>query len=793
MAAGLYRMKDAREDSEDPRIEQILEVIFSFAAGDLTARGTLAYDNSALDGVIAGINILGEEMQANVAETQHAQRTMVESEALLRGVFDSVLDGIVVADIETRQNRMVNDTMCRMLGYSREELLAMSITDMHPEQERHRIASDFARLARSGSGLSTSIPMQRKDGSVFYADVNAGPATINGVASLAGVFRDISERRQSEQALKESEEKFRQLFEDSLDALMVIKPPSWRFTDSNRAMLQLFGASSAEEFTGLGPWDLSPQRQPDGGSSAEMGQEMVATTLREGSCFFEWEHQRLNGESFAATVQLTRMGGDGQFYVMGTVRDISERRRAEEKIQKLNKSLEEKVLQLQKTQRELEQHRAHLEQEVAQRTASLMEAQRIAHIGNCEWDLVNNTLSCSDEIYRIFGLTPQQFGRNYEAFLSLVHPQDRQLVDDSVHDALQRQGPYSIEYRILRPDGTQRHVYQQAEVIRGEDGQPISMIGTQQDITERKQAEQSAIDESNFSNTLIASQPDLFFVLDSAGRYIRWNDRLREILGLSDAELAVTDALDSIHESDRSAVAQIIQEAFEQGAATIEARLITKRGIRDYMFSARSADTAKGKYLIGIAINITDRKLAEAEVQKLQETLREQVLHDPLTGLYNRRYLDETIERELSRAERNKQPVGIVMCDLDHFKRVNDTHGHLAGDEVLRVFAELLEKNARGSDIVCRFGGEEFVMFLPGMPSAAAYQRAEQLRRELAATQITLGEAVIMVTASFGVASFPENGDTMDSLISAVDAAMYQAKETGRDRVVISSVRAAVE
>jgi diguanylate cyclase (GGDEF)-like protein len=131
------------------------------------------------------------------------------------------------------------------------------------------------------------------------------------------------------------------------------------------------------------------------------------------------------------------------------------------------------------------------------------------------------------------------------------------------------------------------------------------------------------------------------------------------------------------------------------------------------------------------------------------------------------------------------------MCDLDHFKRVNDTHGHLAGDEVLLVFAELLKEHARGSDIVCRFGGEEFVMFLPDMPPAAAYQRAEQVRTELSAKRITLGAAVIQVTASFGVAAFPENGKTMDSLISAVDTAMFQAKEAGRNRVVVSSVRAA--
>ena len=191
-------------------------------------------------------------------------------------------------------------------------------------------------------------------------------------------------------------------------------------------------------------------------------------------------------------------------------------------------------------------------------------------------------------------------------------------------------------------------------------------------------------------------------------------------------------------------------------------------------------------------LNITERKLADAEVHKLQEQLHEQAIRDPLTGLYNRRYLDETIKRELTRAERYHQPVGIVMCDLDDFKLVNDTHGHLAGDEVLRVVAELLNKHSRRSDIVCRFGGEEFLMFLPDMPPAVAYQCAETLRTELAAKRITLGAAEIRVTASFGVAAFPVHGKTQDDLIGAVDAAMYQAKKVRNRVVAASAIRAEV-
>ncbi len=145
---------------------------------------------------------------------------------------------------------------------------------------------------------------------------------------------------------------------------------------------------------------------------------------------------------------------------------------------------------IQERDAELEQYREHLEDEVAQRTAKLIEAQRIAHLGNWEWDIANDRLDWSDEIYRIFGLAPQEFGATYEAFLQAVHPKDRQLVDASIREVLEQGCSYSIDHRILLPDGSLRYVYERAEVSRNEDGQPVKMLGTVQDITEHKLAEE---------------------------------------------------------------------------------------------------------------------------------------------------------------------------------------------------------------------------------------------------------------------------------------------------------------
>jgi PAS domain S-box-containing protein len=135
--------------------------------------------------------------------------------------------------------------------------------------------------------------------------------------------------QKTEETLRKSEERYRLLFESSRDALMTIAPPTWKFTRANQAALRLFGVASEADFAALGPWEVSPEQQPDGRPSAEKAQEMIATAMREGSYFFEWEHQRLNGEPFAADVLLTRMEVDGQVSMQATVRDITERKRAD--------------------------------------------------------------------------------------------------------------------------------------------------------------------------------------------------------------------------------------------------------------------------------------------------------------------------------------------------------------------------------------------------------------------------------------------------------------------------------
>ena len=172
------------------------------------------------------------------------------------------------------------------------------------------------------------------------------------------------------------------------------------------------------------------------------------------------------------------------------------------------------------------------------------------------------------------------------------------------------------------------------------------------------------------------------------------------------------------------------------------------------------------------------------EIGLLQSKLREQAIRDPLTNLFNRRYLEETLDRELSRASRENYPVCIIMIDLDHFKRINDTYGHEAGDLVLKAISDTLAEQSRRGDFACRYGGEEFVVVMPNVTLETAYERAEELRQSLNLLSVPYEYYKLSVTISMGIACFPEDGQTREAILRAADQAMYAAKQAGRDHIL---------
>ena len=295
-----------------------------------------------------------------------------------------------------------------------------------------------------------------------------------------------------------------------------------------------------------------------------------------------------------------------------------------------------------------------------------------------------------------------------------------------------------------------------------------------------------ALRESEARFRSVVNQPMVGISIVDNGRFAFANAKHEEIFGYSVEELAGLGPLDLAAEEDKPKVAEHLRRRLSREAKTVD---YTFRGRRkdgadvDVEIHSSAMDLGEKRLFVSVVLDVSDRMRAERETQALYDLLREQSNRDALTGLFNRRYLDASLEREVVLAIRGGHCLSVVMGDIDHFKTVNDRHGHLAGDTVLSAFAAQMTKLCRITDLACRYGGEEFVLVMPGMAAAKAGERAELLRAAIEAMPVKHGDAVITVTASFGVASFPECGKTRGDLVTAADKALYAAKRGGRNQV----------
>ncbi|MFH1173619.1 MAG: PAS domain-containing protein [archaeon] len=236
-----------------------------------------------------------------------------------------------------------NQYMQTMTGYSLEEVRGKDWFDTFlPAKDHERIRALF-KTAIQGiltKGNSNAIlTKDKRERLIEWYDKTLKDADGSIIGVLA-TGQDITESKAAEQKLQESEEKFRLLFETSRDAIMTLEPPTWKFTDCNRATIDMFKAKDKNEFISVGPWDVSPAKQPDGRDSLEKAPVMIGNAIRDGSAFFEWTHKRINGDDFPATVLLTKMERKGKIVVQATVRDITEMKKAEQTLRAKNEELE---------------------------------------------------------------------------------------------------------------------------------------------------------------------------------------------------------------------------------------------------------------------------------------------------------------------------------------------------------------------------------------------------------------------------------------------------------------------
>jgi diguanylate cyclase (GGDEF)-like protein/PAS domain S-box-containing protein len=312
----------------------------------------------------------------------------------------------------------------------------------------------------------------------------------------------------------------------------------------------------------------------------------------------------------------------------------------------------------------------------------------------------------------------------------------------------------------------------------------------QQEIRQREKAEHRY-------RALFEQSHDAVFILDVQGKHLEVNQRAADLLGYTVDELTQLSVLDISAQKEESGH---ILERLRKGEniPLYERDFIKKNGERvtvEINAELVCDDDGVPIHIQSVARDISERKQNEVvlqgankklrnqlvEIETLQTQLRDQATRDSLTGLFNRRYLEDALAREFQRAEREKSNVCLIMMDIDGFKAFNDTYGHDAGDLLLRELGEFLSSEVRSSDISCRYGGEEFLIVMPGTPLKKGYQRAEHLRSAFLSLDIEHLGVKLRATLSIGVATYPRHGATWEKVLHDADQAMYAAKDAGRN------------
>ncbi|MEA3214351.1 MAG: hypothetical protein QOJ19_507, partial [Acidimicrobiia bacterium] len=404
-----------------------------------------------------------------------------------------------------------------------------------------------------------------------------------------------------------------------------------------------------------------------------------------------------------------------------------------------------------------------------------LQAQAVAHIGSWTWHIATDTVTWSPELYRITGRDPTEFSPTYASVLDCLHVHDRKDVDAIVDEAIRSGKPLSYSARVVRPDGAMRWIESAAApAVVG--GVVASFVGTVLDVTDRQSAHMALRESEARYRSMMETTREGIWSIDAAGDTTFVNNRLAAMLGYQVDEMLGRPLFEFLDEEGQRIAAESLSRQRTGTNDRLDFRFIRRDGTELWtLVSTAPIMNDDGEYAGALAMftDITARKEAES-------SLAHSATHDDLTGLPNRALLVDRLEIALARCSRSDGKLAVLFCDLDHFKFINDSLGHSAGDQVLSAVAERLIAVVRPGDTVARIGGDEFVMCCQDLADdAAAEAVAARVARTLAKPVVIDGRE-LFVTVSIGIRLADSSCDSAGDLMRDADAAMYQAKEAGR-------------
>lgn len=591
---------------------------------------------------------------------KEAEAALCESEDRFRVIFDGATDGILLADVDSKQLLLGNATICRMLGYSLDEIKELHVTDIHPDSERENILSGFARRASGETTAAQSRPMKRKDGSIFDAEITSTHLNICGKTCLAGFFRDVTERKRGEDRLT----LFRALIDRSSDAIIVLDPFVLRFLDVNETACRDFGYSR-DEFLSMSLWDIDPSVTPD-------FTEKVAHQLQEsGKVRFERMVRRKDGSMFPVEVSLSFVKLDGSYNV-AILRDITERRQAEEEI---------------RGQRKL------ISQIIETIPLRVFWKDRESRYLGC------NTLFAKDAgLSRPDELTGKNdFDMGWRDQAELYRADDRLVMDSRI-------SKLSYDEPQTTPDGGRIWLRTSKVPLLNEANEVFGMLGVYEDITAYKGTE-LRLRESEERFRLAFQNSAIGMTLTGLdNRWIMVNDAFCRILGYPEQELLGKTYIELTYPEDLPISLDYARRVAAGEIATyqLEKRYVHKDGhiiwIRLTVSLVRDAQ-GEPLYYVCQFEDITEQNLARERIRRLNEELEVKVqertkqLLDMQEELVRKEKLAVLGQVAGSVGHELRNPLGVI-SNAVYFLETTLSDA----DEITKEYLNIIKEEIAGSD-----------------------------------------------------------------------------------------------
>jgi PAS domain S-box-containing protein len=517
--------------------------------------------------------------------------SLAESEAQYRLLFENNPQPMWIYDMESLAFLTVNEAAIEHYGYSRAEFLSMTIREIHPPEDNPSLNKLVEEL-RPMLNYEGCWRHVKRDGSIINVEVTSHEIRFDGKRARLTQCKNVTEQKKTETSLKQSEERFSQIFHASPVSISITTLKDGRFVDANEEYLNLYG-STREELIGRTAFELGIWFNPDDRN------RLIQALKNDGSARnIELRVKNKTGEIMDILASAEVIHLEGEECVLILSQNITQRLRAE------------KILQQSQT--------------------SLANAQRIAHLGNCDWDMINDSVSFSDETYAIFGISRSEFGGTLQDLQALFRPEDVGWIQKSLEDAVKGFKPFEIEHRIIRRDGQERFLHVIGEVIYNPQGTPVRMTGSVQDITERKRVEEALRKSEERYRLFAKATNDVIWDWDLLTGEVLWNEALYKVFNYEPSQVLENDEWwgDHIHPADRDRVLNGIHAVINSGGLKWLDEYRFQRGDNSYVpvldrgYVARDEE-GKPVRMIGAMFDLTERRKAEEALRESEEKLQQ--------------------------------------------------------------------------------------------------------------------------------------------------------------------------